>query len=207
MARLIFLCWLVIPAVVFFAAPHGLVACGRGGGSTSSGSATTTSSTGGTSSAAAAMSAARTMLLSRSAMFRPYGRAGYNMSPGYGAANASGSGYGNTGAMSSSDMATPARFARRSQPSASQTKSAPPATDPAGDAPSLDLPSRDWVINGEKGDTVITAQFVGLMESNVILRKTDGHITLAPVDQLSEPDREYVAEQAGRKTASSVAKN
>jgi hypothetical protein len=79
--------------------------------------------------------------------------------------------------------------------------------DPAGQASNLDLPTRDWVVGGEKGDTTITAQYAGVIETNVILRKTDSQIMLAPIDQLSLPDREYVAEQVGRKTAGSVAKN
>jgi hypothetical protein len=157
------------------------------------------------SSAAAAMSAARAMMLSRSAMVRPYGRINYGMNPGY-----MGSGFGNSGADSSSSsprMASHARSAVQSTPSSATAVKPAHAVDPAGEASNLDLPTRDWVVNGETGDTVITAQYAGMIDSNVTLRKTDGHIMLAPVDQLSPLDREYVAEQVARKTASTVAKD
>jgi SLA1 homology domain 1, SHD1 len=151
------------------------------------------------------MSAARAMMLSRSAMVRPYGGINYGMNPGY-----MGSGFGNSGADSSSSSRRMASHARSAVPSrASSAAAVKPAkaVDPAGEASNLDLPTRDWVVNGETGDTVIAAQYAGVIDANVTLRKTDGHITLAPVDRLSPSDREYIAEQVARKTASSVAKN
>lgn len=203
MARLVFLSCVAIPAVVFFAAPHGARACGRGGGgSSSSGSTASTASTGVTSSATAALSAARAMMLSRSAMFRSSSRAGYNsMAPGFGNTASASS------PTSSRGMASQARLARHSQSNAGPTTAAAPSTDSAGNAANLDFPSRNWVIGSDKGDTVVTAQFAGLLEGSVILRKSDGRITLAPLDQISEPDRAYVTEQTGRNTAAEVAKN
>jgi hypothetical protein len=206
MARLILWCWLAIPAVVFLAAPQGVWACGGGsGGSTSSGSAASMASTARSSSAAAVMSAAREMMLSRSAMVRPYGGINYGMNPGY-----MGSGFGNSGADSSSSsprMASHARSAVQSKLNSAGAVKPAQAVDPAGEASNLDLPTRDWIVNRETGDTVITAQYAGMIDSNVTLRKTDGHITLAPVDRLSPSDREYIAEQMARKTASTVAKD
>ncbi len=203
MARLIFLSWVAIAAVVFLAAPHNARACG-GGGSTSSGSAASMASAARNSSAAAAMSAARAMMLSRSAMVRPYGGINYGMNPGY-----MGSGFGNSGADSSSSsrIASHARSAVPSQASSAAAVKPVQAVDPAGQASNLELPTRDWIVNGETGDTVVTAQYAGVIDANVTLRKTDGHIMLAPVDQLSPPDREYIAEQMARKTASTVAKD
>jgi hypothetical protein len=191
MARLIFLSWVAIAAVVFLAAPHNARACG-GGGSTSSGSAANMASAARSSSAAAAMSAARAMMLSRSAMVRPFGRINYGMSPGY-----MGSGFGNSGTDSSSSprMASRVRSAVQSQPSLASTPKAAQAVDPAGEASNLDLPTRDWVVNGETGDTIITAQYAGVIDANVTLRKTDGHIVLAPVE-LSTPARRASEEVA-----------
>jgi hypothetical protein len=170
------------------------------------GSTTSMMSAARTSSAAAAMSAARTMMLSRAAMFRPYGGVNNGMNPGY---MGSGSGYDSTNSSMSSSprVASHARSAGQSQPTMTPVAKPAQAPDPAGQASNLDLPTRDWVVNSEKGDTTITAQYAGLIEANVILRKSDGHITLAPIDQLSLADREDVAEQIGRKTAASVAKD
>lgn len=203
MARLVFLGWLGIPATLFVIAPHGALACGGGSGGTS-GTTTSMTSAARTGSAAAAMSAARTMMLSRAAMFRSYGGVNYGMNPGY-----MGSGYSSTDSSMSSAprMTSRARSAAQSQPTLTPVAKPAQAADPAGPAANLDLPTRDWVVSGEKGDTTITAQYAGVIEANVILRKTDSHIMLAPIDQLSLPDREYVAEQTGRKTAGSVAKN
>jgi hypothetical protein len=206
MARLIFWCGSAIAAVVFLAAPRGAWACGGGGGgSTSSGSAANMASAARSNSAAAAMSAARAMMLSRSAMVRPYGRINYGMSPGY-----MGFGFGNSGAdssVASPRIASHARSAVPSQASSAAAVKPTQAVDPAGQASNLDLLTRDWVVNSETGDTVVTAQYAGVIDANVTLRKTDGHIMLAPVDQLSPLDREYVAEQVARKTASTVAKD
>jgi hypothetical protein len=206
MARLIFWSGLPIAAVIFFAAPQGVRACGGGsGGSTSSGSAASMVSAARSSSAAAAMSAARAMMMSRSAMVRPYGGINYGMNPGY-----MGSGFGNSGADSSSSsprMASRARSAIQSKSSSAAAVKPAQAVDPAGEASNLDLPTRDWIVSGETGDTVITAQYAGMIDSNVTLRRTDGHITLAPVDRLNASDREYVVEQLARKTASTVAKD
>ncbi len=170
------------------------------------GSTTSMAAAARSSSAAAAMSATRAMMLSRAAMFRPYGGVNYGMSPGY-----MGSRYGNNAsdlsASSSPRMASRGRAAAQSQPAMTPVAKPAQAPDPAGQASNLDLPTRDWVVSGEKGDTTITAQYAGVIEANVILRKTDGHITLAAIDQLSLVDREYIAEQVGRKTAASVAKN
>ena len=120
-----------------------------------------------------------------------------------------GSGFGNSGADSSSSprMASHARSAVQSKPSSAAAVKPAQAVDPVGEASNLELPTRDWVVNRETGDTVITAQYAGVIDANVTLRKTDGHIMLAPVDQLTLSDREYIAEQMARKTASSVAKN
>jgi hypothetical protein len=128
------------------------------------------------------------------------------MSPGY-----MGSGYSNMGAdastSSSHRMASNVRPTVPSQANLSTAAKRAPATEPSGQASNLDLPTRDWVVNGENGDTVITAQYAGVIDANVILRKTDGKLALAPVDRLCLSDREYIAEQVGRKTAASVAKN
>jgi hypothetical protein len=201
MARLIFWYGSAIAAVVFLAAPKGAWACGGGGGGSTTGMASAARS----SSAAAAMSAARAMMLSRSAMVRPHGGINYRMNSGY-----MGSGFGKSGADSSPTsprMASRARSAIPSQASSEAAVKPAHAVDPAGEASNLDLPTRDWIVNGETGDTVITAQDAGVIDSNVTLRKTDGHITLAPVDRLSPSDREYIAEQMARKTASTVAKD
>jgi hypothetical protein len=204
MARLVFLGWLAVPATLFLAVPVGAFACGGAGGSTTG--STTSMAAARTGSAAATMSAARAVILSRAGMFRPYGGVNYGMSPGY---MGSGYGYGSAdSAMSSSPrMALRARPAAQSPPPMTPVAKPAHAADPAAPASNLDLPTRDWVITGENGDTVITAQYAGVIEASVILRKTDGKITLAPVDQLSLSDREYVGEQVGRKTAASVAKN
>jgi hypothetical protein len=160
-----------------------------------------------TGSAAATMSAARAVILSRAAMFRPYGGVNYGMSPGYMNPAYGFSGTDSSMSSSSPRMASRARPAAQSQPTMTPVAKPARAADPAAPASNLDLPTRDWVVTGENGDTVITAQYAGVIEASVILRKTDGKITLAPVDQLSLSDREYVGEQVGRKTAASVAKN
>lgn len=206
MARLIFCCGSAIAAVVFLAAAQYARACGGGsGGSTSSGSAASMASAAPSGSAAVAMSTARAMMLSRSAMFRSYGGVSYGMNPGY-----MGSGISSSAADSSSSSPRMTSRARSAVPSqANSTTAAKPtqAAVPTGEASNLDLPTRDWIVNGETGDTVITAQYAGVIDANVTLRKTDGHIMLAPIDHLSLSDREYIAEQVARKTASSVAKN
>ena len=154
MARLIFLSSLVTPAILLLVAPYGAYACGGGGsgGPSTRGSTTTMASAGGTNSAIAAMSA-RAMLLSRSAMFRPYAR--YGMRPSY-----LGSGPASTASSqsSSASMASHGRLARQSLPSTAPAAKTIPATDPAGDAPSLDLPTRDSVVSGETGDATLTAR-------------------------------------------------
>jgi hypothetical protein len=85
---------------------------------------------------------------------------------------------------------------QRPQPAANGNTAAPAA--PA--EPPAQSPSRDWtIVNNETGDTTIQAQYAGVLDHKVVLRKADGHITLVALDQLSVPDQDYVAEQTGHK--------
>jgi hypothetical protein len=86
------------------------------------------------------------------------------------------------------------RAPQQPAPAANVAAPAAPADPPA------EMPSRDWtIVNDETGDKTIQAQYTGLLDHKVVLRKPDGHITLVAIDQLSVADQDYVAAQTGHK--------
>lgn len=73
------------------------------------------------------------------------------------------------------------------------------ATD-APNSPPLDLPARNWT--SSEGDMVLEGKFVGVLDGNVVVRKSSGGITLLSLANLSDGDREYVSSVAGHKAPS-----
>jgi hypothetical protein len=128
-----------------------------------------------------------------------YGGNGYNNN-GYNsnavnsnAANANAANGGNFNPFGQAVGGGPARFNAQQAP---QQNAA--AADPADAPPPLDLPMRNWA---EEGSDVVEAQFVGLLDGKVIVRKPNKSLLQLSLDQLSDEDRQYVASVAGHKAA------
>lgn len=67
------------------------------------------------------------------------------------------------------------------------------------------MPSRTW--NDSAGAFSVDAQFTGVKDGKVMLKKSDGKIISVPLDRLSKKDRDFVASQlnASKKKAKSAA--
>jgi hypothetical protein len=98
-----------------------------------------------------------------------------------------------------------ARPAALSPPAASASRITPTNADPAAASPSLDAPSRNWVIASDSGDTTLDAQFVAVLDNQVVLRPADGHLRLVASDQLSPADQQYVSGQTAHKPGPEIA--
>ncbi len=59
------------------------------------------------------------------------------------------------------------------------------------------LPTRTW--NDSTGAFSVEAQFAGVKDGKVLLKKSDGEIVAVPLDRLSREDREFVAAQSAAK--------
>ena len=64
------------------------------------------------------------------------------------------------------------------------------------------LPSRIW--NDATGAFSVEAQFAGLEQGKVMLKKANGKIVAVPLEQLSKEDRDFVANQTGAKQVAAV---
>ncbi len=96
-----------------------------------------------------------------------------------------------------------AASARRTAPA---LVTSPGSAASSNDSSPLDAPSRDWTLTSDDGATsTVNAQFVGLLDSRVVLRTSDEHIKLVPVEQLSTADQSFLAGQAVKPPVSSVA--
>ena len=60
------------------------------------------------------------------------------------------------------------------------------------------MPSRTW--NDASGAFSVEAQFAGIEDGKVKLKKADGKIASVPLDQLCKDDQEFVAQQGGAKS-------
>jgi hypothetical protein len=66
----------------------------------------------------------------------------------------------------------------------------------AADTESADaLPSRSW--NDATGAFTLEAQYIGVEQGKVKLKKTDGRVVAVPLDRLSTEDQAFVAQQTG----------
>lgn len=208
MARLAFLMWLVLPSGMMLAAG----ASGGAAGCLPHGSGTTAASSSATSHVPMVTIHPRHIVshaFARRFVIPSYIVGGF----GYGGLGYGGLGYGSgmggynngwgtsVGSASSDSSNTgpnifaPANAAQRPQPAANGNLApAAPADPPA------ELPSRNWtILNDEAGDKTVEARYAGVLDGQVVLRKSDGHIMLVALDKLSLPDRDYVAEQTGHK--------
>ncbi len=210
MARLAFLMWLVLPSGLMLAAGSGGGAAGRmshGSGSTTSPSTTSRNP----------MATIRPRSIVPHAFARRFVIPSYIVGGfGYGGLGYGGFGYGSgMGGYNNSDWSTgtgsaspdssntgtgifaPRNAAQRPQPAANGNPApAAPADPPA------ELPSRNWtILTDEAGDKTVEARYAGVLDRQVVLRKSDGHIMLVDLDKLSVSDRDYVAEQTGHKSS------
>ncbi len=64
------------------------------------------------------------------------------------------------------------------------------------------LPTRTW--NDATGAFSVEAQFAGVENGKVLLKKADGKIARVPLDRLSKEDRDFVAEQADAKPSAAT---
>ena len=62
------------------------------------------------------------------------------------------------------------------------------------------LPTRTW--NDATGAFSVEAQFAGVEDGKVMLKKADGKIVAVPLEQLCKEDQDFVAEQNGETSAS-----
>jgi hypothetical protein len=179
-------------------------------GSTSTGSTSTgTTSTGSTSTASVLRRAAALSSLSSGVSLS----VGGSSTAGYGAFGNLGSGFGGANAVNTNAYAVGVAPYRQFNSTAQATQSnsqsagsvATTVTNAASDTAALNLPARNWAIDG--GTYSVDGQYVGVLQGSVIVRKDNGTLTLLPVDRLTASDRQYVSSVAGEKAlaVSSVA--